>query len=80
MKVAFKTADSARVRGVLPSVALVRVSGQHLTDLPNTRFAVRARLTAFLDLSEAARTSANFFRDAAVGDTLADADEHGWLA
>ena len=50
---------------------------EHLPDLPNTRLAVGAGLAAVLDLPERARATADLFGDAAIGDALADADEHG---
>lgn len=79
MKVAFIAArerhrgSAAVIAGVLASVGL---AGEHLTDLPNTALAVRARLTAVLDRLQRASATADLFGDAAVGDTFADADEH----
>jgi hypothetical protein len=50
---------------------------EHLPDLPNATLAVRARLATLLDLPERARATTDLFGDAAIGDALADADEHG---
>jgi hypothetical protein len=61
---------------VLPGMGL---GGQHLADLPNAGLAIGARLAAFLDLPESARSAADLFGDAAIGDAFADADEH-WTA
>nr|WP_244923856.1 hypothetical protein [Enhygromyxa salina] len=52
------------------------VGRQHLPDLPDTRFAICARLAALLDLPDGARAAPDFLGDAAVGDAFADADEH----
>jgi hypothetical protein len=61
------------VLGVLPSRGLRR---DHLANLPDAALAVRPGLAAVLDLPHRARATADLFGDAAVGDTLADADEH----
>jgi hypothetical protein len=58
----------------------VAVRRQHLPDLPNARFTVRTSLTALLDLPQRTGATPDLFGDAAVGDTLANADEHGGLA
>jgi hypothetical protein len=49
---------------------------EHLPDMPDAALAVRACLATLLDLSQRARAATDLFGDAAVGDTLADADEH----
>ncbi len=65
---------------LLPGVTGVRLGDEHLADLPDTALAVRTRLTTVLDLPDGARASSDLFGDATIGDTLADADEHGRLA
>jgi hypothetical protein len=45
--------------------------------MPDATLAVRTGLATILDLSQRARATTDLFGDAAVGDTLADADEHG---
>jgi hypothetical protein len=54
----------------------VSLSGEHLADLPNAALAVRAGLTALLDLPQGAGPTTDLFGDAPIGDSLADADEH----
>jgi hypothetical protein len=49
---------------------------EHLPDVADATLAVRARLTTLLDLPQRACAATDLFVDAAVGDTLADADEH----
>ena len=73
LKTAFRI-SSARALAALSRGGVRR---QHLADLANTGLAVRSRLTARLDLFERACSATNLVADAAVGDTLADADEHG---
>jgi hypothetical protein len=60
--------------GILASRCL---RGDHLSDLPYATLAVRARLAAVLDLPQRARATSDLFGDAPVGDTFADADQHG---
>jgi hypothetical protein len=50
---------------------------QDLPDLSHATLAVRPGVAAVLDLSERARATADLFGDAPVGDTFADADQHG---
>jgi hypothetical protein len=55
-------------------VALAR---EHLADLADAALAIGSRLAPILDVLERRSAAPDLFGDAAVGDTLAEADEHG---
>lgn len=50
---------------------------EHLADLSDAALAIGPRLTAVLDVLERGSAAPDLFGDAAVGDTLAETDEHG---